>query len=143
METTAFEIISPGCIVLSGDAEMIVAPGVEGDFGVLPGHAPLISGLRPGVVTIYENDAPSQKIFVGGGVAEAMPEGCTILAEEAMPIEDIDAEAVRQRIAELHNEINQIKSDQSKSDDTQESLEYNNMLAALAVAQAQLAAVDA
>ena len=138
METTAFEIISPGRIILSGRAEMIVAPGVEGDFGVLPGHAPLISGLRPGVVTIYENAVPTQRIFVVGGVAEAMPDGCTVLAEEAVLVEDIDAESVRQRMTELQNKI-----DQNKIDDAKEGMDQNDVVAALAVAEAQLAAVAA
>ncbi len=131
METTAFEIIAPGRIVLSGDAEMVVAPGVDGDFGVLPGHAPLIAGLRPGVVTIYEDDAPTRRIFVGGGVAEAMPEGCTVLAEEAVLVEDIDAEDVRKRMADLQNEVNNAKEDADR----------NRAQAALVIAEAQLAAV--
>ena len=64
---------------------MVVVPGTEGNFGVLPGHAPLISTIRPGTIDIYEGNAIAERIFVAGGIAEVTPERCTVLADEAMP----------------------------------------------------------
>src|ERR1700759_5023566 len=70
--------------------EMVVVPGTEGNFGVLPGHAPLISTIRPGTIDIYENRVITQQFFVVGGLAEVTPAGCTILGEEAMAPSALD-----------------------------------------------------
>src|SRR5262245_52785801 len=85
-DTTQFELVSPERLLVSEPVEMVVVPGTEGDFGVLPGHAPMISTLRPGVITIYENRNPKEAIFVAGGFAEVTQERCTVLAEEAIRI---------------------------------------------------------
>jgi len=69
-----FELVTPERLVVSGEAEMVVVPGTEGNFGVLPGHAPLISTIRPGTVDIYEARAIIERIFVVGGIAEVTPE---------------------------------------------------------------------
>jgi F-type H+-transporting ATPase subunit epsilon len=73
---------------------MVVVPGAEGDIGVLPGHAPLISNVRPGIIAVFENNKVAQRIFVAGGFAEVTPERCTVLAEAATMLEDIDRAAV-------------------------------------------------
>jgi F-type H+-transporting ATPase subunit epsilon len=80
---------------------MVVVPGTEGDFGVLPGHAPLMSTIRPGAIAIYETDMDtlSRRIFVDGGFAEVSPTGLTILAESAIPVGDIDPAAVAAELA--------------------------------------------
>jgi len=77
---------------------MVVVPGGEGDFGVLPGHAPLLATVRPGTVDIYEDDKVSERVFVAGGFAEVSGERCTVLAEEALPLSEITAEAAQERI---------------------------------------------
>lgn len=87
-ETTAFELVTPARIMMSRDADMVVAPGVEGLFGVLPRHAPLISTLKRGVVEIYDNGSVSERIMVDGGIADVKEDRCTILAERA---EKLDA----------------------------------------------------
>jgi F-type H+-transporting ATPase subunit epsilon len=80
-----FELVTPERLVLSVEVEMVVVPGTEGNFGVLPGHSPLISTIRPGMIEIYETRPTiSERVFVVSGIAEVTPERCTVLAEEAM-----------------------------------------------------------
>ncbi len=69
---------------------MVVVPGTEGNFGVLPGHSPLISTIRPGTIDIYEGNVIAERIFVAGGLAEVTPERCTVLADEALPPEALE-----------------------------------------------------
>lgn len=91
-----FELVSPERLLSSGQVAMVVVPGVEGDFGVLPGHAPLMSTIRPGAIAIYEADSNTltRRIFVDGGFAEVSDKGLTILAESAIPVGDIDVAQV-------------------------------------------------
>lgn len=84
-----FQLITPEREFYSGEVNEVSIPGTEGDFGVLPGHAPLISTLRPGVVTIYMQDGAVLKVAVLGGVAEATPERCSVLAETAKSLKDV------------------------------------------------------
>jgi F-type H+-transporting ATPase subunit epsilon len=72
----------------------VVVPGSEGDFGVLPGHTPVISSVRPGIIHIFEGGAVKSRIFVAGGFAEVTGERCTVLAEEAVPLDEIDRDQV-------------------------------------------------
>jgi F-type H+-transporting ATPase subunit epsilon len=97
-DTTEFELVSPERLLISEPVEMVVVPGAEGDFGVLPGHAPFISTLRPGVITVYENRQPKEAIFVAGGFAEVTPERCTVLAEEALRIAEVNRQDVEMRV---------------------------------------------
>ncbi|PZN93744.1 MAG: ATP synthase F1 subunit epsilon [Alphaproteobacteria bacterium] len=96
-----FELVSPERRLESGTAAMVVVPGSEGDFGVLPGHAPLMSTIRPGAIAIYEADSNTltRRIFVDGGFAEVNDKGLTILAESAMPVGDIDPAQVATQLA--------------------------------------------
>jgi F-type H+-transporting ATPase subunit epsilon len=96
-----FELVSPERLLSSGQVAMVVVPGVEGDFGVLPGHAPLMSTIRPGAIAIYEADSNTltRRIFVDGGFAEVSDKGLTILAESAIPVSDIDVAQVSADLA--------------------------------------------
>ncbi len=85
-----FELVTPEQLLVSRDVDMVVVPGTEGNFGVLPGHSPLISTIRPGTIDIYEGNAIAERIFVAGGLAEVTPERCTVLADEAVPPEALD-----------------------------------------------------
>ena len=85
-----FELVTPERLIVSREVEMVVVPGTEGNFGVLPGHAPLISTIRPGTVDIYEGRIITERIFVVGGIAEVTPERCTVLADEAMAPDLLD-----------------------------------------------------
>ncbi len=100
-EMLNFELVSPERLLSSGKVAMVVVPGAEGDFGVLPGHAPMMSTIRPGAIAIYETDgpAPTRRIFVDGGFAEVTPQGLTILAEAATPVGDIDPARVAADLA--------------------------------------------
>ena len=89
-----FELVSPERLLLSEMVEMVVIPGAEGNFGVLPGHAPLISTIRPGMIEIYEGRTVVRRLFVVGGIAEVTPERCTVLADAAMPPEHLDRGAI-------------------------------------------------
>lgn len=99
VDTVEFELVSPERLLLSGPVEMVVVPGGEGDFGVLAGHAPMISTVRPGVIATYENGAVDKRIFVAGGFAEVTPERCTVLAQEALSLDDADRAAADARLA--------------------------------------------
>ena len=131
-----FEIISPERRVF-GDAKvvMVTIPGGEGDYGVLVGHAPLITTVRPGVVDIYEQNESSitDRIFVAGGFAEVTGERCTILAEEAMLLTDLDRTKLNEEAATLAEDIPLAKTDSERA-----ALEMK-----LAVAQAKLEAIAA
>src|SRR3546814_3555389 len=82
---------------------MVVVPGEEGDFGVLVRHAPLISTLRPGVIKVHNGGSVTEQIFVAGGFAEVTPSRCTVLAEEALPVGEIDrAKAEQRQIGRAH-----------------------------------------
>ncbi len=96
--TVEFELVSPERLVKSQPVEMVVVPGAEGDLGILPGHSPLIAEVRPGVIDIREHGEVSEQIFVSGGFCEVSPERCTVLAEEAIPIIEIDKAVAEQRL---------------------------------------------
>ena len=98
-EKLQFELVSPEKLLLSEAVAMVVVPGGEGNFGVLPGHALLISTVRPGVIDVYadEQSQVSERIFVSGGFAEVTPERCTVLADEALPLSALDRADLEQQ----------------------------------------------
>lgn len=128
----AFELVSPERLVLSQDVEMVVIPGTEGNFGVLPGHSPFASTVRADVIEIYEGNAVKQRIFVSGGFAEVTPERVTVLADQAMPLESLDRGAIEARIRELDEDLRDATSDDEKA----------GFASALAVEQAKLAVLN-
>src|SRR5439155_27231795 len=89
-----FELVTPERLLFSEVVEMVVVPGTEGNFGVLRGHAPLISTIRPGMIEIYEGQTVTRRIFVVSGVAEVTPERCTVLADEAALPDTLDRAAI-------------------------------------------------
>jgi F-type H+-transporting ATPase subunit epsilon len=98
-----FSLVSPVRELFSGDVKQVDAPGVEGEFGVLPKHAPFMTVLKPGVVRIHE-DSGVTPVFVRGGFADVTPAGLTILAEEAIRLSDVDAGALDTEIAKLRSD---------------------------------------
>jgi F-type H+-transporting ATPase subunit epsilon len=100
-----FELVTPERLLISRDVEMVVVPGTEGNFGVLPGHAPLISTIRPGTVDIYEGREITERIFVAGGIAEVIPTRCTVLADEAMPPASLDRAALEAELQEIEGNL--------------------------------------
>jgi F-type H+-transporting ATPase subunit epsilon len=111
-QTVEFELVSPEKLLISEAVAMVIVPGAEGDFGVLPRHAPLISTVRPGVIAVYEQrQQVSQRIFVAGGFAEVTPERCTVLAEQAVPVDEIDRAETEQRLANAREDLTDAKSE--------------------------------
>ena len=131
-DTFELELVSPESLLLSEPVEMVVVPGEEGDFGVLAGHTPVISNIRPGTLAIFEGGSVTMRIFLAGGFAEVTKERCTILAEGAMPVDDIDRSAVEQ-------EINSLRED---ADAAADNAERGRTEATLAVAKAKLHSID-
>ena len=127
-----FELVSPEKLLLSRAVDMVVVPGAEGDMGVLPRHSPTITTVRPGTIVVYEGGAVTDRIFIAGGFAEVSDNRCTVLAEEAMPVEDIDKAAAQQSLTDAREDISNADSDsERKSAET-----------AAAVAEAKIQAVD-
>ena len=101
----AFELVSPERLLESSEADMVVVPGSEGDFGVLPGHAPIISTLRPGVIEVYDAGTVRQRIMVTGGFAEVSNDRLTVLVEEAMPLADVSAAQIDGKIRQAEEAV--------------------------------------
>ena len=131
-EQILFELVSPERLLLSQEVEMVVVPGEDGDFGVLVGHAPLLSTVRPGVIDVYESAAISDRIFVAGAFAEVTGGRCTVLAEEAVNLSDVDKAVVAERITDNERSINNLNP--GEDSDAYE--------ADLAVARALMEALD-
>jgi F-type H+-transporting ATPase subunit epsilon len=94
----ALEIVSPEKLLLSRDVEMVVMPGYEGDLAAMENHAPMITLLRGGVITIYEGGTAGDRFFVGGGFAEITPDRCTILADDVMPVGELTTADAQSRL---------------------------------------------
>ena len=110
-ETTLFELVSPERLIISKDVSMVVVPGSEGLFGVLPRHTSMLSALAPGVVDIYEEGVITEQLFVVNGFAEVTADRCTVLAEDVIPIENLNPD-------ELEEKIEQIRVDARNASDS-------------------------
>lgn len=115
MDKVEFELVSPERLLVSKGVDMVVVPGEDGDFGVLPRHSPLISAVRPGVIRTYEGTEVAEEIFVAGGFAEVTPARCTVLAEKAMPTSDIDRGQVEQDLSDARDDLTDAKTDQESA----------------------------
>jgi F-type H+-transporting ATPase subunit epsilon len=109
-----FELVSPSRLLFSGNVASVTIPGTEGDMGILPGHAPVLSTLRPGVVTITRESGPAEKIFVRGGFAEVNPGGLTLLAETAIPLAELDAATLAQQVKNAEEDLADAKDDETR-----------------------------
>ena len=94
------EIVSPDRLLLSRPVDMVVIPASEGDMGVLEGHQPMIVMLRGGVIALYDGEQITDQMFVAGGFAEVTPERCTVLANEVMPVSELNRAEGERRLAE-------------------------------------------
>ncbi len=104
MPALHFEFVSPETVLFSGDVDQVDLPGAEGDLGILPGHAPLVTALRPGILTIYSGTT-RQPVVVIGGFAEVSPAGLTVLADRAMAREDFDTAVLAVEIKETEEDV--------------------------------------
>jgi F-type H+-transporting ATPase subunit epsilon len=104
--------------MISTEVEMVVVPGTEGNFGVLPGHAPLISTIRPGMIEVYETrPTVSSRIFVVSGIAEVTPERCTVLAEEAISPSDLDRGAIEAELQVIEGNLPSLREQVGRAAD--------------------------
>jgi F-type H+-transporting ATPase subunit epsilon len=109
-----FELVSPAKLLFSGSVESVQIPGTEGDMGIFPGHAPVLSTLRPGVVTVNKEGGSSDRIFVRGGFAEVNAKGLTLLAEVAIPVAELSAETLASQIKNAEEDVADAKSDEAR-----------------------------
>jgi F-type H+-transporting ATPase subunit epsilon len=114
-DKVAFQLVAPERLLATADVDMVVVPGAEGDFGVLPQHSPFMSVVRPGVIETYDGGRVSERIFVAGGFAEVNERGCTVLAEEAMPVQEIDLAQARRRLSDAQDDLKEATNDAARA----------------------------
>jgi F-type H+-transporting ATPase subunit epsilon len=114
-EKIHFDLVSPERLLLSEDVDMVTLPGTEGYFGVLAGHAPVISSLRPGVIEVTGGETPGLRLFIRGGFAEVDGKKVTVLAEDAIPMSDFNLAALDQRIADTEEDLAAAKTDAERA----------------------------
>ena len=132
MATISFDLVSPENLIFNDEVGMIIVPGKDGDFGVLPGHSKVMSSLRPGRVMVYgEGKNLLKAFFVSGGFAEVNPEKCIVLAESVDEINSLEKSLVEKEIQDLEGQDNQVANEQiaiAKAKlDALESLYYNKI----------------
>jgi len=109
------EIVSPERLLLSRPVDMVVIPASEGDMGVLEGHAPAIVMLRGGIIALYEGERITDQMYVAGGFAEVTPERCTVLAERALPVAELDRSGAERAIADAREDLAEAKTDAARA----------------------------
>ncbi|CCQ72369.1 ATP synthase F1 subunit epsilon [Magnetospira sp. QH-2] len=133
MDTVKFEMVTPERLLVSQQVHMVVIPGGEGNFGVLPGHSPLLSTIRPGTIALYGKDNKiAERLFVEGGFAEVTPESCTVLVEVAVTLRNITMEMADERVQKANDALMDAGTDGERRGAERE----------LEAAEAMLAAVD-
>ena len=110
MPALHFDLVSPERLLFSGEVNQVDIPGLEGDFGVLAGHAPLFSSIRPGIMTVHR-EGGALRIVVHRGFAEVNPEGLTVLADMAVPIEDFDRDVLAREIKDTEEDVADTEDD--------------------------------
>jgi F-type H+-transporting ATPase subunit epsilon len=128
MPALHFEFVSPERVLFSGDVDQVDLPGVEGDMGILAGHAPLVTQLRPGILTIF-NGGARESVVVIGGIAEVSPAGLTVLADQATPRDDFDAAMLAAEIKDAEEDVADA-SDEAQRDKLARRLEQLKTLQA-------------
>jgi F-type H+-transporting ATPase subunit epsilon len=118
-ERVQFELVTPERLLLSEMVEMVVVPGTEGNFGVLPGHAPLISSIRPGTIDVYENQTITRRIFVVSGIAEVTPERCTVLADEALSPDELDRGSIEAELQTVQGNLPSLRDQVARATGTE------------------------
>jgi F-type H+-transporting ATPase subunit epsilon len=118
-----FELVSPEDLLMSQDVQQVLVPGTEGNFTVLPGHAPLLSTLRPGVLDVLDAQGREDRIYVRGGIAEVNPNGLTVLAEDAVPLTELSSEMLAQQVRNAEEDVADAADDEKRRR-AQESLDH-------------------
>ncbi|MGZ8321878.1 MAG: F0F1 ATP synthase subunit epsilon [Rhodoplanes sp.] len=115
MTTFHFELVSPERLMFSGEVTQVDVPGEEGDFGVLAGHAPMVATIRPGVLTIHSDQTAPVMIVVRGGFAEVSASGVTVLAQEVVPVDEIEPDTIQQAIKDAEEDVADAKTDADRN----------------------------
>lgn len=126
-----FELVSPEKLIFSGEVEAVVVPGSEGEFTVLKDHSPLMSTLKPGVISVESTPGLKTKLFVRGGFADVAPHGLTILAEYAIPLEELDSAKLGADIKAAENEAAAAHTDETRQLSTEKRDQLLELKAAL------------
>lgn len=108
-----FALVSPERELFNGEVDHVVVPGSEGEFGVMPNHAPVMSVIKPGALRVI-NDGAERRIFVNGGFADVTPEGLTVLAEEAVDLADVTAADLEQQLKNAQEDLRDANSDEKR-----------------------------
>ena len=119
-----FALVSPARELFSGEVDHVIAPGTEGEFGVLVNHAPFMSTLKNGVVRVLDGGETTMRLFVRGGFADVTPAGLTILAEEAVNLDSVDAEQIQKDMEKLNQDILAEDKGSGKTAALQEEYDY-------------------
>ncbi len=110
-----FELVSPEKLLFSGDVESVVVPGSDGQFTVMKDHAPVMTTMRPGVVDVNESGSKALRLFVRGGFADVSASGLTILAEQAIPLEQLNAEDIAREIGNAEEDVSDASTDDARN----------------------------
>ena len=114
MLTFHFELVSPDKVLFNGSAQSVLVPGAEGDFQVLSDHAPVMTSMRPGVVGIDDAEGKHHRVFVRGGFADASKEGLILLAETAIPFEDLNSDMLGEEIKNAEEDLADATEEQKR-----------------------------
>ena len=113
-QSLKFELVSPERLLRSGDMREVLVPGSEGDFVVMPNHAPVLTTLKPGVIAYKDEEGTEERVFVRGGFAEVGSEGLIILAETAIPMEELDKDRLAQEIKNSQEDVADAKDEATR-----------------------------
>lgn len=131
MAAFQFEIVSPEKLFFSGEVETVTVPGTDGEFTVFKDHAPVISSLKPGIVTVGETAAKQVKLYVPGGFAEVSPSGLTILADQVIELAELDSAKLEAAANEFEDEIARAQTDEARRAATEKRDQLLELKAAL------------
>ncbi|NBT22869.1 MAG: F0F1 ATP synthase subunit epsilon [Methylocystaceae bacterium] len=127
-----FELVSPEKLLFSGEVESVVAPGAEGEFTVLKDHAPVMTTLKSGVVTVADETGKTQKLFVQGGFADVNAAGFTILAQQATPLAELDLAKIDSELKEAREDLSDAKTEEARQSANERIQQLQEMRAAIA-----------
>ena len=133
MAAFPFELVSPERLLFTGEVESVVVPGSEGELTVMKDHAPLMTTLKPGIVTVNETTGKSQRLFVRGGFADVAPTGLTILAESSVPVEQLDGAKLDAEIKDAQDDVTDASTDEGRRLATEKLNQLQELRGALAV----------
>lgn len=114
-EAFKFELVSPERLLVSEEVESVIIPGADGEMTVMARHAPVMSTIKPGVVTVKPVSGAEQRFVVFGGFADILPEGCTLLAESAVAVKDIDRNDLARRIGEAKEDVADARDEMTRT----------------------------